>query len=133
MCTLDSTHSIGPVAVIDDDEAVLDSLRFSLGLDGFDVATYLNGAEFFAASPSISFCCVIVDQNMPDMTGLEVASRLRAIESKLPIIMLTGGLTDSLKSRALALGVNHVMVKSPREGDLAQAIRQIIGRPNQKK
>jgi DNA-binding response OmpR family regulator len=133
MCPLGSTQSIGPVAVIDNDEAVLDSLRFSLGLDGFEVSTYSNGAAFFAVFPSCSFRCVIVNQNMPDMTGLEIASRLRACGSTLPIVMLSGGMTDSVKSRALELGVNHVMAKPPREGELVQAIRQIVGQIEAKK
>jgi DNA-binding response OmpR family regulator len=67
------------------------------------------------------------------MTGLEVASRLRACGSKLPIIMLSGGMTDSLKSRALEFGVDHVMAKPPREGELLQAIRQIVGQTEAKK
>ena len=129
---MSAIHSICHVAVIDNDEAVLDSLRFSLGLDGFEVTTYSSGADFFAASPSSPFCCVIVDQNMPDMTGLEVALRLRASEAKLPIIMLTGGLTDSLEAKALTVGVSKLVAKPPREGYLEQAIRQLLAMPKRR-
>jgi FixJ family two-component response regulator len=113
------------IAVIDDDGAVLDALRFSLGLDGFDVDTYSNGSDFLAGMSTHPPACVILDQHMPGMTGLEIAARLRADGCTLPIIMLSGAVDPKLEGRAFALGISRVIAK-PLEGDLGQIIHQCI-------
>lgn len=122
-----SSVKLGPVAIVDDDAAVLDSLRFLLGLQGFEILAYSSGSEFFAALAANPSSCVIVDQNMPDLTGLEIASRLRSSGSTVPIIMLTGFVTEDLKSRARALGIKHVIGKSPSsEEEVARAIHNCL-------
>jgi FixJ family two-component response regulator len=113
------------IAVVDDDGAVLGALRFSLRLDGFDVDAYSNGYEFFAAMPIHLPACVILDQYMPGMTGLEIAIRLRDDGYAIPIVMLSGAMDRRLETRALALGISRVISK-PLEGDLGQIIRQCI-------
>jgi FixJ family two-component response regulator len=111
------------IAIVDDDDAVRESFQFALGLEGFNVRAYSNGDDFFSALPTDVPVCVIVDQQMPDTTGLEIAARLRADGLQLPIILLTGGLDSVLSSRALALGINHVLGKPPPEGDLVRLLR----------
>lgn len=122
-----SCVKLGPVAIVDDDPAVLDSLRFLLGLQGFEILAYSSGSEFFAALAANPFSCIIVDQNMPDLTGLDIASRLRSSGSTVPIIMLTGFVTEDLKSRARALGIKEVIGKSlSSEEELIRAIHNCL-------
>ena len=121
---------LGPVAIVDDDPAVLDSLQFLLELQGFEILAYSSGSEFFAALATSPSSCVIVDQSMPDMTGLDIASRLRGSGSTVPIIMLTGFVTEDLKSRARALGIKDVIGKSPSsEDEVARAIHNCLLQP----
>ena len=118
---------VDPVAIVDDDLAVLDSLRFVLELHGFEVLPYSSGSEFFATLAAISPCCVIVDQNMPGMTGLDIAVRLRNSGSTVPVIMLTGLVTDTLRLRARALGITAIIGKSHcSEEEITRAIRSCL-------
>ena len=60
------------VAVVDDDDAVRDSLRFLLEIAGYSVATYASAAQFLLDAPVDQLSCLVVDQHMPDQTGLQL-------------------------------------------------------------
>ena len=75
------------VAVVDDDPAVCDSMRFLLEVYDLGVRTYQSAAQFFRDDPDIA--CLIVDYQMPGMNGLEVVSELRKRGSNVPAIMIT--------------------------------------------
>src|SRR5579862_1537777 len=79
----------GTVAVVDDDPAVLDSLRFLLEVLGCDVATYASALTYLD-DPAAHPACMIVDQHMPRMTGLELAQRLRDDGRLIPMLLITG-------------------------------------------
>ena len=66
------------VAVVDDDQGVRDSLRFLLEVIGYTVETFASAAEFLKANVR-HFACLILDHHMPNMTGLELVERLRAM------------------------------------------------------
>ncbi len=110
------------VAVIDDDAAVLHSLRFLLEVVGCEVATFASAAAFLAydrAWPD----CIVLDFHMPRMTGLDLIERLRADRRSgsrpdARIMLVTGSSTPALKARAAALGVTVVAEKPPAEADL---------------
>jgi FixJ family two-component response regulator len=76
------------IAIADDDLAVRDSLRFLLEVVGHSVETFGSAAEFRSADMR-HLSCLIVDQHMPDMTGLELAEDLRADGADIPIMLLT--------------------------------------------
>ena len=65
------------VVIVDDDPAVCGSLKFSLELEGFVVRAYGNADEFLGAGES-SCDCLVVDQRMPGMSGVELIAKLRA-------------------------------------------------------
>jgi len=105
------------VAVVDDDPAVLDSLKFLLEVAGHSVAIYDSAAAFLAeraTTPS----CLILDHHMPQMTGLELAARLRAAGAAIPILLITGSSSPAIVSRAVELGIEKVLEKPPGEDDL---------------
>ncbi len=107
----------GPVAIVDDDPAVLDSLRFLLEVSGHEVAVYASGRQFLAdrtARPK----CLIVDQHMPDMTGLELVARLRGDGDGLRVMLITGSLSGAIVARAALIGIDKVLEKPPTEGEL---------------
>jgi two-component system, LuxR family, response regulator FixJ len=103
------------VAIVDDDTAVRDSLRFLLEVAGHAVAAFASAAEFLSAAAR-PFVCLIVDQHMPQMTGLDLVARLRQEGEIMPILLLTGAPSPAIIARAAALGVAQVLEK-PASGD----------------
>ena len=104
-------------AIIDDDAAVLDSLRFLLEVAGYHVATYPSALDFLADRGSRP-PCLILDHHMPHMTGLELVARLRGEGEGMRIMLITGSSTPAIVSRAAALGVAKVIEKPPVEDEL---------------
>ena len=80
----------GVVHVIDDDDAVRDSLQFLLTTADISVATYPSATEFLARMPATPSGCIITDIRMPEMTGLELLQRLRQLGVTLSVIVVTG-------------------------------------------
>jgi two-component system response regulator FixJ len=103
------------VLVLDDDPAVRDSLKFSLGIEGFDVRVYASPNELLNDNnlPSVS-SCLIVDYHMPAMNGLDVIAKLRERRNSIFAILMTGLPNANLRQRALAAGV--VLVEKPIRG-----------------
>ncbi|MEJ0019763.1 MAG: response regulator [Acetobacteraceae bacterium] len=99
------------VAVVDDDDAVRDSLRFLLETAGFPVATYGSAAEFLDRAPVAELACLVVDQHMPELTGLQLVTRLRSQGIALPVALITGSPSPDLLRVAHALSVASVMEK----------------------
>jgi two-component system response regulator FixJ len=110
------------VVVIDDDAAVCESTRFLLETYDFDVRTYLSGAEFFKDNPDIS--CLIVDYQLPGLTGLEVVSELRTRGSPVPAIMITATADPAVERRAAELGIKRILQKPLSNQMLLRAIRE---------
>ncbi|HEX2942349.1 MAG TPA: response regulator [Rhodopila sp.] len=109
------------VAIVDDDHAILDALKLLLELAGHSVATFDSAPAFLEARPA-PLGCLIVDQNMPWMTGLELASRLRAEGYRIPILLVTGSPTPGIAARAAELCIEQVLEKPPPEDDLLHFI-----------
>jgi two-component system, LuxR family, response regulator FixJ len=77
------------VLVVDDDSAVRHSLQFSLELEGFAVRLYADGRELLD-DPHLPACgCLVVDQVMPGMSGLDVVDALRLRGSSNPAVLIT--------------------------------------------
>lgn len=111
----------GTVAIIDDDAAVLDSLRFLLEVAGCEVTAYASAAAFLAdrgARPD----CIILDHHMPQMTGLELVAQLRTNGVGARIMLITGSATPAIRARAAELGIAQVMEKPPGEDELVAFI-----------
>lgn len=109
------------VALIDDDAAVLDSLRFMLEAAGIGVATYPSAATYLQSDLGPPRC-LIVDQHMPQMTGLELAARLRSVGSAVPIVLITASPSAAIIAQATALSVALVLDKPPPEDALLRFV-----------
>ncbi len=93
------------VIVIDDDPAVRHSLKFSLEIEGFTVRSYATGPELLSDG-DLAFCsCLIVDQNMPGMSGLDLIALLRARHVSAPAILITTHPSLWLRERAQKAGI----------------------------
>jgi FixJ family two-component response regulator len=119
--------SLNPlVIVVDDDAAVRNSLRFLLEIDGFAVRTYESAQELARGDDSSDCRCLIVDHEMPHMTGFELVAALRKEGSEIPVILISGNVTPALKTRASNLGV-PVIEKAVMGDGLIELIRTTIG------
>ncbi len=105
----------GKVYVIDDDEAMRDSLDFLLGSADFHVTLFESASDFLNVLPSIEFGCVVSDVRMPDINGMELLKRLRA-GSKFPVVIMTGHGDIPLAVEAMKLGAAD-FVEKPFEDD----------------
>lgn len=93
------------IYVVDDDPALLHSTRFLLETVGHEVETFANGPELLAAFPGPSPTVVLLDQVMPGMDGLEVYGRLRNVDARVPVVLITGHPDPNIRRRARAVGL----------------------------
>ena len=93
------------IAVVDDDAAVRNSLKFSLEIDGFSIRTYACAEELLGSGNLDNFQCLVVDQDMPRMTGLELVTALRAQGVKVPTLLISGRLTPAVTRQASVAGI----------------------------
>jgi two-component system response regulator FixJ len=92
------------VYVVDDDEAVRDSLSVLLESKAYAVRSFGSAPEFLAAAPSLPVGCLIADIRMPEMDGLELQQHLIDRSLQFPLIVITGHGDVSLAVRAMKAG-----------------------------
>ena len=109
------------MAIVDDDYAVRDALRFLLEVIGYVVESFASAAEFLKANVQ-SFACLILDHHMPNMTGLELVEKLRADGAVIPILLITGSPSPAIVARAAELDIYRVLDKPPSDDDLTDFI-----------
>src|SRR3981189_501113 len=118
----------GKVYVIDDDEAMRDSLDFLLGSADFTVTLFESAHHFLDTLSSIDFGCVVSDVRMPGIDGIELLKRLKASPGMFPVVIMTGHGDIPLAVEAMKLGAVDFLEK-PFEDDrligmIDAAIRQ---------
>ena len=114
------------VYVVDDDADVLGSLRFLLESDGFSVRTFRNGSALLTAVRSTGVDCFVIDYKMPNMNGLDLASRLRNRDIAAPIILITGYPDETIPEKAAIAGVSQVLRKPHLEESLIVHIKGVL-------
>ena len=114
------------VYVVDDDMDVLGSLRFLLETDGFDVQTFRSGAGLLNGIGTGEADCLVIDYKMPNMSGIDLAERLRNRDIDTPIILITGYPDENILEKASVAGIRHVLLKPHLEESLASRIRSAI-------
>jgi len=114
------------VFVIDDDPDVRDALSRLLRSIGWAVRVYPAANEFLDELPDNIDGCVLLDVNMPGMTGPELHDRMRETGSTLPVIYLTGQSTLSIGVRAMKHGARDFLEKPIDEDVLVPTIEQAI-------
>ena len=106
----------GKVYVIDDDEAMRDSLDFLLGAADFDVTLFEFGPALPRCAPGVDFGCVVSDVRMPGIDGIELLKRMKASSSPFPVLVITGHGDVPLAVEAMKLGAVDFLEK-PFEDD----------------
>jgi two-component system response regulator FixJ len=106
------------IGIVDDDQAVRDSLRFLLEVVGYPVETFASVAEFLSAERH-DLACLILDHHMPQMTGLQLAEKLHADGSSIPILLITGSPSPAIVERANQLDIGALEKPPDEDGLLA--------------
>jgi FixJ family two-component response regulator len=115
------------VAVIDDDNDVGDVLGGLLETMGYQVETYRSGMEFLSDAKLDRLACLVVDQNMPRMTGLEMIERLSERGVSIPALLITGIHDPEVERKAASLGVMTVLEKPMSHHELLRFISVSVG------
>src|SRR5450755_4520840 len=116
------------VYVIDDDEAMRDSLNFLLDSAGFKVTLFESALNFLDALPGLDFGCVVSDVRMPGLDGIELLKRMKAARSTFPILIMTGHGDIPLAVEAMKLGAVDFLEKPFEDDRLIGMIEAAIQR-----
>ncbi|MEO5806731.1 response regulator FixJ [Devosia sp.] len=116
------------VHIVDDEEAVRNSLAFLLGTSGFAVRIHETATSFLAIAPSIRNGCLITDLRMPDIDGVELLRRLGEIGAMLPAIVITGHGDVQMAVEAMKNGAQDFIEKPFSEDVLIGSITKAVDR-----
>jgi FixJ family two-component response regulator len=114
------------VAVVDDELSVRTMLGRLLRLSDYNVDAYASGADFLAALNKHRPACAILDIHMPVLTGLELQSRLRAADIRVPVIFITGSDDVALDRAAQDAGAVGLLRKPFSSEELLAAVESAI-------
>jgi two-component system, LuxR family, response regulator FixJ len=117
---LEKTTAQRVVHVIDDDEALRESLAFLLRAAQLEVKSYASARAFLDELPDESLGCVITDVRMPDISGIDLLRRLKDLKIGVPVIVVTGHGDVALAVEAMKIGAADFFEK-PFDDDLLLA------------
>jgi FixJ family two-component response regulator len=115
------------VAVIDDDDEVRDVLRVLLESAGHSVETYKSGGDFLANARLDEIACLVVDQRMPEMSGVTVISTLATRGITIPSLLITGAHDAEIARQAETLGAMTVLEKPLSSQELLRFVAFSVG------
>ena len=113
------------VIIVDDDDAVRDSMRAMLEAEGFTVRCYVT-ADRVLEEPIPTHACLVTDVRMPGMSGLELQEELNRRKINLPVIMMTGHADVPLAVRAMKAGAVEFIEKPVATEILIAAIQSAL-------
>ena len=114
--------------LIDDDQAVRESIEFLLRSARLTVKTYETASAFLAVAPTIGSGCVITDVRMPGMSGIDLLRRLKEMGIGLPVIVITGHGDVPLAVEAMKFGAVDFLEKPFNDDVLLASVRSALDR-----
>ncbi|MBP7050171.1 MAG: response regulator transcription factor [Phycisphaerae bacterium] len=114
------------VFIVDDDEAICESLRLLIGDIGLEVRTFTSAREFLEKYDSSRLGCLVLDVRMSGMSGLELQSRLRELGHSIPTIIITGHGDVPMAVEAMKAGAMDFIEKPFRDQVLLDSIQKAI-------
>jgi two-component system response regulator FixJ len=116
------------VHVIDDDEAIRQSLAFLLQAAKLEVKTYSSAMAFLDALPDTTASCVITDVRMPGMSGVDLLRRLKELKIGVPVIVITGHGDVALAVEAMKVGAVDFLEKPFDDDVLLASVQSALKR-----
>ena len=126
-----TTNDESVVHVIDDDEAVRDSISMLLDTVGIAHRLYGSAVEFLQAYDQRTRGCLVLDIRMPEMTGLQLQEELNRRNAHLPIIFITGHGDIPMAVEAMRRGALDFIRKPFGEDDLLERVKEALERDAQ--
>jgi len=114
------------IGIVDDDEALRDSLGVLLRVKGYDVAEFSSGESLFAAHPPAHLDCLVLDLRLKGMAGLDVLDRCRLSEMNMPVIVVTAFGDVASAKRALRSGAFDFLEKPIREEEMLKVVANAL-------
>ncbi len=115
------------VLVAEDDPLTLAGINILLDKTNFEVvATVSNGTSALDALSTVRPDMLILDNSMPERTGLDVLRTIRNRGDNRPVVLLTGGINDQATKEAMQLGVNGIVIKSTAPRDLLICLETVM-------
>jgi len=116
------------VHVIDDDEALRESLAFLLRAAAIEVESYASAGAFLETLPNARLSCVITDVRMPGMSGIDLLRRLKELKIEVPVIVITGHGDVPLAVEAMKVGAMDFLEKPFDDEALLASVRSALKR-----
>jgi two-component system response regulator FixJ len=114
--------------VIDDDQAVRESIEFLLRSAQLTVKTYESASAFLAVAPTVGSGCIITDVRMPGISGIDLLRRLKEMGLRLPVIVITGHGDVPLAVEAMKFGALDFLEKPFDDDVLLASVRSALDR-----
>jgi FixJ family two-component response regulator len=114
------------VAIVEDDPSVREGLRSLITSAGYSVVPFESATDFLARRDAHAISCLVVDAQMPGLSGLSLQKRLLDMHVSLPIIFVTAR-ADAVREQALERGAIAVLGKPFAADELLAAIQAAIG------
>jgi FixJ family two-component response regulator len=119
------------IAIVEDDESVCRAIKRLIRSLGMNAETYVSGAEFVElidALPSFQPDCVMLDVQMPGMSGIEVQASVRRARGAIPVIFITAHDDRVVQARALAAGAVAFLLKPFDDALFIRTLNVALGR-----
>jgi two-component system, LuxR family, response regulator FixJ len=114
------------VHVIDDDDALRESLAFLLRTAQIDVRDYSSASAFLDALPDLNLACIITDVRMPGLSGIDLLKRLKELKINVPVIVITGHADVPLAVEAMKFGAIDFLEKPFDDEVLIASVRSAM-------
>ena len=119
-------NSVPPICIVDDDAGVRESLESLLRSEGFEVELFASAQRFVARASVAPLSCVILDVELPGLSGLDLQRELADAGLSVPIIFLTGHGSIPMSVKAMKAGAVEFLTKPFEADDLLGAIQQAV-------
>lgn len=120
------------IFIVDDDEAVRDSLRWLLEANGYQVRSFAGAEEFLEAYDPDQVGVLIADVRMPGMSGLELQEALIARKAPLPIVFITGHGDVPMAVSTMKKGAVDFLEKPFNEADLRNIVANMLAQATER-
>ncbi len=117
------------VAIVDDDPAVLASLIFLLEAAGYRVEAFDSSSQFLAEAQPDRYACLVLDQELPGISGIELLRHARRSGATAPALLVTNAPVTMIAANAAALGIAGVLRKPLLEDDLIAVLDAALRQP----
>ncbi|MDE2428590.1 MAG: response regulator [Burkholderiales bacterium] len=123
---MDKTSSL--IAVVDDEQSIRRALLRLLRSAGFNAQAFASGRELLSSLAARSPQCVVLDLNMPDMSGYEVAQQLHRIAPETGVVVMTGNQMTDKQQESLLMHVVRILNKPMDDQLLLSTIQAILNK-----